>query len=214
MPNNSGFQWITIENVTDTTASGSVSGGTGFNDVSVSITHSVGGLESHDGMVGFGAVNVFPEEYNVPFTGTPQLQSRQAGIFRAVFNKPVINPLVAFASVGGSVSVPVEVSRPFTPIWTDSSQGNTVYQNPANATQYNQFTGTEGFNIIRIDGTTTEVSFNYTVSEFYSTIGFGFVDQNDPANQALYRDPFYNRFASGNEDGHSRFRRLWLLGHV
>jgi len=89
---------------------------------------------------------------------TIQIQNDQAGIFRAVFNKPVVNPLVAFASVGGVVSVPVEASRPFTPIWTDSSQGNTAYQNPANATQYNRFVGTEGFNIIRIDGTMTEVT--------------------------------------------------------
>lgn len=211
MPLNSGFQWITMENVTATTATGRIVGGTDFNDVSVSITHSVGGMGPHDGTVG---ANVFPVEYNVPLAGTSQLQSTQAGIFRAVFNKPVVNPLIAFASVGGVVSVPVEISRPFTPIWTDSTQGSTVYENPANATQYNQFTGTEGFNIIRIDGTFTEVTFSYTVSEFYSTIGFGFVDQNDPANRSLFRDPFYNRFASGNEDGHSRFRRLWLLGHV
>ena len=205
---------MTLQNVTSTTATGRIVGGTDFNDVSASITHSVGGMQSHDGMVGFGVVNVFPVEYNVPTAGTPQLQNDQAGIFRAVFSKPVVNPLVAFASVGGVVSVPVQVSRPFTPIWSDSTYGSTTYQNPANATQYNQFTGTEGFNIIRIDGTTTEVTFNYTVSEFYSTIGFGFVDQNDPANRSLFRDPIYNKFARGNEDGYTRFRRLWLLGHV
>ena len=203
-----------MENVTATTATGRIVGGTNFNDVSASITHSVGGMQSHDGMVGVGVVNVFPVEYNIPTAGTPQLQNDQAGIFRAVFSKPVVNPLVAFASVGGVVSVPVQVSRPFTPIWSDSTYGSTTYQNPANATQYNQFTGTEGFNIIRIDGTMTEVTFNYTVGEYYSTICFGFVDQNDPETQSLYCDPLFAKFAHRDEDGCSRFRRLRLLGYI
>ena len=66
------------------------------------------------------------------------------------------------------------VSSPFTPIWGQ----DTTYQNLVNGTQYTQFTGTEGFNIIRIDGTLSSVSFTYTVEERYCTVCFGFVDQN------------------------------------
>jgi hypothetical protein len=83
--------------------------------------------------------------------------------------------LVAFASVGNpGLQVPVQVSAPFTPIWETA----TTYQNAVNGTQYTQFTGQEGYNIIRIDGTVSMVSFNYTVSEYYCTVCFGFVDQN------------------------------------
>jgi hypothetical protein len=95
----------------------------------------------------------------------------------------VTDALVAFASVGqGGTPVTVLVldessaPKPFTPIW--SSGPETTYQNPVGATQYTQFTGEEGFNIIRIDGTMSSVTFNYTVSENYCTICFGFVDQN------------------------------------
>jgi len=41
-----------------------------------------------------------------------------------------------------------------------------------------QFVGEEGFNIIRIDGTMSGVTFNYGADEYYCTVCFGFVDQN------------------------------------
>jgi len=119
--------------------------------------------------------STFPAEYSVPSTGT-QIRNDNSGIFTATFSQPVRDPLVAFASVGNpSNPVPVIVSAPFTPIWSNTANAgwNTTY-NLAN----NTFTGNEGFNIIRIDGLISSVSFNYTVAEVYSTIAFGFVDQN------------------------------------
>jgi hypothetical protein len=162
----SGFQWMNINGVTATSASG-----IGQNNITISITQNGGGMASHNGMYGYPT---FPEEYGVPGNGTQILNSR-AGTFTATFSQPVTNPLVAFASVGNpSTPVPVQVSLPFTPIWSI----DTTYQNPVNGTQYSQFTGTEGFNIIRIDGVLTTIAFNYTVSEYYCTVCFGFVDQN------------------------------------
>jgi hypothetical protein len=162
----SGFQWMNINSVTSTTASG-----IGQNNISISITQTGGGMDAHDGMVGAAT---FPESYGVPLTGT-QIKNTQAGTFTATFSQPVNNALVAFASVGqGGTPVPVQISAPFTPIWGIS----TTYQNPVNSTQYSQFTGEEGYNIIRIDGTVNTVTFNYTVSENYCTVCFGFVDQN------------------------------------
>jgi hypothetical protein len=162
----SGFQWMSINSVTSTTASG-----IGQNNITISINQNGGGMDAHTGMVG---ATTFPESYGVPVDGI-QIKNTQAGIFTAIFSQPVTDALVAFASVGqGNVQVPVQVSAPFTPIW----EINTTYQNPVNATQYSQFTGEEGYNIIRIDGTVTTVTFNYTVSENYCTVCFGFVDQN------------------------------------
>jgi len=172
----SGFKWMRMLNVDSTTAFG-----IGQNNITVSITQSGGGMEPHSGM--YAATN-FPEEYGVPTTGT-QIKNTQAGIFTAVFSEPVTDALVAFASVGqGGTPVTVIVldengsPKPFTPIW--ASGGETTYLNQINPTQYTQFVGEEGFNIIRIDGTMSSVTFNYTVSENYCTVCFGFVDQNTP----------------------------------
>jgi hypothetical protein len=162
----SGFQWMNINGVTATAASG-----IGQNNITISITQNGGGMAPHNGMYGYPT---FPEAYGVPGNGTQILNSR-AGTFTATFSQPVTNPLVAFASVGNpSTPVPVQVSLPFTPIWST----DTTYQNAVNGTQYSQFTGTEGFNIIRIDGVLTTITFNYTISEYYCTVCFGFVDQN------------------------------------
>jgi hypothetical protein len=162
----SGFQWMTINSITSNTAAG-----VGQNAITISITQSGGGMGTESGMY---SPSTFPQEYGVPFDGA-QIQNNNSGIFTAVFSQPVLNPLVAFASVGnGTLAVPVIVSSPFTPVWSQA----TTYQNPVGTQSYTQFTGTEGFNIIRINGTASSVSFNYTVSESYSTICFGFVNQN------------------------------------
>jgi len=162
----SGFQWMNINSVTSTTASG-----IGQNNITISINQNGGGMAPHAGMYG---ASTFPEQYGVPLDGT-QILNSQSGIFTAVFSEPVTDALVAFASVGQpGTPVPVIVSTPFTPVWGI----DTTYQNAVNGTQYTQFTGQEGFNIIRIDGTVSSVTFNYTVSEYYCTVCFGFVDQN------------------------------------
>ena len=215
MPN-AGYQWMTIDSMPDNSsnATGSISGGTGYNDVSVAITHSGGGMFNHAGAVGSSEFPLTIEgvDVNIP-TVANQIKNLQAGTFTATFDKPVANVLVAFASVGQSgLVVPVTISRPFTPLWT--REGYTVYLDPVGATQYNQFTGEEGYNIIRIDGTMTEVSFIYGASENYCTMSFGFVDQNDPEIQSLFCDPLYDKFATTTENGCKRFRRLWLLGYV
>ena len=175
----SGFQWMTMTSVGATTASG-----IGQNNVTVAVAQSGGGMFQHGGM--YGATN-FPAEYGVP-TGGAQIANTQAGVFTAVFSAPVTDALVAFASVGNDGN-PVSVlvldengaPKPFTPIWSSNAiipDTQTLYQNQVSPTQYTQFTGAEGFNIIRIDGTMSSVTFNYTASEYYCTVCFGFVDQN------------------------------------
>lgn len=175
----SGFQWMTMTSITESTASG-----IGQNDITVDITQNGGGMFQHAGMYGS---QVFPPEYGVPTNGA-QIGNTQAGLFTAVFSQPVTDALVAFASVGqAGLQVPVSVldensnPKPFTPIWTLNAPGSqTTYQNLENDTQYTQFIGEEGFNIIRIDGIMSSVTFNYGAAEYYCTVCFGFVDQNTP----------------------------------
>jgi hypothetical protein len=168
----SGFQWMNINSVTSTTASG-----IGQNNITVSITQTGGEMFLHNGMYG---ANNFPVEYGVPPNGN-QIANTQSGIFTATFSQSITDALVAFASVGQpGLQVPIQVRntngtpKPFTPIWSTS----TTFQNPVGATQFTQFTGEEGFNIIRIDGTMSSVVFYYGAAEYYCTICFGFVDQN------------------------------------
>jgi len=162
-----GFQWMTINSVTNSTASG-----IGQNNITIAVTQSKGGMQVQSSGMYNGTT--FPQEYDVPVSGT-QIRNTSDGVFTATFSQPVTDPLIAFASVGNpGLQVPVQSTIPFTPIW----EQDTTYQNPVNGTQYTQFTGTEGFNIIRIDGTVSSVSFNYTVTEFYCTVCFGFVNQN------------------------------------
>jgi hypothetical protein len=112
-PNNSGYQWMTISS-----SSGTSAAGTGQNGITVSISQPGGGLGIEPGMY---ASNRFPATYNVPTTGN-QIKNTRSGVFTATFSQPVTNPLVAFASVGNpSNPVPVIVSSPFTPIWTDNA---------------------------------------------------------------------------------------------
>lgn len=164
---NSGYQWMTVNNVTANSASG-----VGQNGITFNVTQTGGGMGPHGGMYAAGR---FPPQYNIPQT-TTTIKNTALGVFTATFSQPVSNPLVAFASVGQpGLPVPIIVSRPFTPIWTDAATPgwSTTYNLSANS-----FTGEEGFNIIRIDGTFNSVSFNYTVAENYCTVAFGFEDQN------------------------------------
>jgi hypothetical protein len=163
----SGFQWMTMTSISDSNAAG-----IGQNSVTVAITQSEGGMQIQSS--GMYNATTFPETYGVPVSGI-QIRNTSDGVFTATFSQLVTDPLVAFASVGNpNLPVPVQVSAPFTPIWEQA----TTYQNPSGPTKYTQFTGQEGFNIIRIDGTVSSVSFTYTVTEFYCTVCFGFVDQN------------------------------------
>jgi gliding motility-associated-like protein len=165
-PNTAGYQWVTINNIVSGTATG-----TGQNGITVSITQSGGGLGTESGM--YDATR-FPAIYSVPTSGN-QIRNTKAGLFTATFSQPITNPLVAFASVGNpNLPVPVIVSAPFTPIWTNTANNYITTYDLPNRT----FTGREGYNIIRIDGTVSTVSFNYTVEEFYATMAFGFEDQN------------------------------------
>jgi hypothetical protein len=148
--------------------------GIGQNNITVSITQDGGGMFDSNGCY---SADTFPIEYGIPLESRKTIANQNAGIFTATFSQPVKNPLVAFSSVGNpSTYVPVSASLPFTPIW--NLPDSTTYQNPVSTNQYTQFTGNEGFNIIRLDGTVSSISFNYTANEYYCNVLFGFVNQN------------------------------------
>ncbi len=156
------LQWMNMTSVTSSSAAG-----IGQNGITVAVTQSGGGMLPNNGMYQPGD---FPAQYNVPGLGTTVIQNNNAGNFQACFSQPVVNPTVAFSSVGNpSTPVTVTVSQPYTIVW--SGTGTTWTSNT-------QFIGQEGDNIIRLNGTVTCVNFNYGTSETYCTIAFGFENQN------------------------------------
>jgi hypothetical protein len=165
----SGFQWMTMTSIDTNNAAG-----IGQNNITISITQDGGGMFDSNGCY---RADIFPVEYGIPLESRKTIANTNAGIFTATFSQPIKDPLIAFSSVGNpSTYVPVSASSPFTPIW--ALTGYTTYQNPVNATQYTQFTGNEGYNIIRLDGVVSSISFNYTTNEYYCNVLFGFVNQN------------------------------------
>jgi gliding motility-associated-like protein len=156
-----GLQWMNMTNISAATASG-----VGQNGITVAITQSGSGMLNVNGMY---QGNQFPGIYNVPTTGAT-IANQFAGNFQACFSQPVVNPVVAFSSIGNpSNCVPIVISQPYSVVWTGQ---NMTY------TSSTQMTGCEGKTIIRLDGTVTCVNFNYLASEYYCTVAFGFENQN------------------------------------
>ena len=155
------LQWMTMNNISASSATG-----VGQNGITVAISQSGAGMLNVNGMY---EATQFPAQYNVPTTGAT-IANQFSGNFQACFSQPVVNPVVAFSSIGNpSTCVPIIVSQPYSVVWTGQ---NMTY------TSSTQMTGCEGKTIIRLDGTVTCVNFNYTASEYYSTIAFGFENQN------------------------------------
>ena len=153
--------WANMTSITPTTATGVSQSG-----ITISVNHSNGGMQTNSGMF---SPSTFPAQYNVPATGSI-IRNDLAGNFTACFSQPVVDPHFSFASIGNpGTPVPIITSAPYQVVW--AGQGMTYNSSTT-------LTGAEGFTIIKVPGTHTCVSFNYTVSEFYSTIAFGFTDQD------------------------------------
>ena len=160
------LNWLNVTSVTPGLAQGNLPNGITFN-----ATHSGGGLSSTPSMFS-GAT--FPATYSVPIAATT-IRNDLAGTFNFCFSQPVINPQIAFASIGQAV-LPITITTgvPYQVLWTGI---NMTYVNPTT------LIGAEGFTIIRFPGTHTCVSFDYSNNETYINLAFGVMDtecQNQP----------------------------------
>ena len=155
------LDWVSWASVTATGGTGSVS-----SNLSISLTKPTGGLFTTPSLFASGN---FPAQYNLPANNTT-LGNTLAGVFTFCFNKPVIDPQVAFSSIGqGGITVPIVTSVPYTVIWPGI---NMSY--PNNTT----LVGTEGYTIIQFPGQHTCISFDYLTSENYCNLVFGIRDTN------------------------------------
>ena len=165
-----GLYWSTWNNVGSTAATGVIG-----SVVSVSVTHSAGGLTTTPSMY---AHNLFPAQYNVPNGVT--LRNDKAGLFTFTFSQPVTNPQVAFSSIGNpSTPVGLTTSVPYQVIWNGSGMTN-----PSSTTM----TGREGYTIVSFPGTHTTITIQYDRDETYANIAFGAQNFNCSAPSICLRD--------------------------
>ena len=160
------LNWLNVTSVTPGLAQGNLPNGITFN-----ATHSGGGMSTTPSMFS-GAT--FPATYSVPIAATT-IRNDLAGTFNFCFSQPVINPQIAFASIGqAALPITITTGSPYQVLWTGV---NMTYVNPTT------LIGAEGFTIIRFPGTHTCISFDYSNNESYINLAFGVMDtecQNQP----------------------------------
>ncbi|MBC7695723.1 MAG: gliding motility-associated C-terminal domain-containing protein [Burkholderiales bacterium] len=153
------LNWVNVTSVTPSLAQGTLPNG-----ITVNATHSNGGLSTTPSMFSGGS---FPTTYSVPI-GSTTIRNDLGGTFNFCFSQPVINPQIAFASIG-QVGLPITIntSVPYQVVWVGSGM------NYVNSTS---MIGSEGFTIIRFPGVHTCVSLNYIGDETYCNLAFGVMD--------------------------------------
>jgi len=155
------LDWVSWSSVTATSGVGTIGSG-----LSLTLSKPTGGLSTTPSMFAGGN---FPPQYNVPLNATT-IENTLAGVFTFCFSRPVVDPQVAFSSIGqAGITVPIITSVPYSVIWPGI---NMTY--PNNTT----LTGTEGYTIIQFPGQHSCLSFNYLTSENYCNLAFGIRDTN------------------------------------
>ncbi|MES2566771.1 MAG: lectin-like protein [Bacteroidota bacterium] len=153
------LNWVNVTSVTANLAQGTLPNG-----VNVNATHSGSGLSTTPSMFGGGN---FPASFNVPLTSTT-IRNDLAGTLNFCFSQPVINPQIAFASIGQpSLPITIVTSVPYQVLWTGIAM---TYVNPTT------LIGAEGYTIIRFPGTHSCVSLNYLGDETYINLAVGVMD--------------------------------------
>lgn len=153
------LNWVNVTSVTSSLAQGTLPNG-----INVTATHSGSGLSSTPSMFGGGN---FPVSFNVPQAVTT-IRNDLAGVLNFCFSQPVINPQIAFASIGQpALPITIVTSVPYQVLWTGIAM---TYVNPTT------LIGAEGYTIIRFPGTHSCVSLNYLGDETYINLAVGVMD--------------------------------------
>ena len=106
---------------------------------------------------------IFPAQYNVPNVN-PTIQNIYVTSNTLTFASPMTNPVLVFASIGNSgAAVPITFSSPVDVLWSTAVTVNSP----------TKITGTEGYAIVRMNGTFSSISFNYDAAENWVNFAFG-----------------------------------------
>jgi hypothetical protein len=148
----SNFFWSNPPTVSGNTATGTING-IGYTYTSSSPIEVTSTVFAH---------HEFPTSYGVPNVN-PTIKNTQVTNNTLTFAAPMTNPVLVFASIGGNNSVPITFGSPIEILWSK----NVVQNSPT------QITGTEGYAIVRLNGTFSSINFNYLVAENWCNFAFG-----------------------------------------
>lgn len=166
------LNWVNVTSVTPGLAQGTLPSG-----ITVSATHSGGGMSTTPSMYSGGT---FPATYSVPIAATT-IRNDLGGTFNFCFSQPVINPQIAFASIGNaSTPITINTGTPYQIVWPGVNM--TYISNTS-------MIGTEGFTIIRFPGLHTCISLDYIGDESYCNLAFGVMDMNCQDNPICPGEP-------------------------
>lgn len=147
------FFWSSAPVVAGNTATGTING-IGYTYTSSQPVQTTANM--------FGHAN-FPASYGVPNLN-PTIKNVSVTTNTLNFASPMTDPILVFASIG-SASIPVGI--------TFGSSVDIIWQQNVIQNSPTQITGTEGYAIIRMTGTFSSISFNYTVAENWVNFAFG-----------------------------------------
>ncbi|MCC6437540.1 MAG: hypothetical protein IT196_21095 [Acidimicrobiales bacterium] len=147
------FEWMYLNTPSGTQATGTIN--------SVPFTYdSTTTILSSPSMYNVGT---FPAQYAVA-SRNPTIRNDIASTNTITFTAPISNPVLAFSSIGNPMTpVGIQFDRTAEILW---SQAVTV-NSPTN------FTGAEGFAVVRLPGTMSQFQFDYTANETYVNFVFG-----------------------------------------
>lgn len=105
----------------------------------------------------------FPVSYGVPNLN-PTIRNDLVTSNTLAFASPMTNPVLVFASIGNpGASVGITFGAPVEVLWSEAVVQNTP----------TSITGREGYAIVRMTGTFSSISFNYTAAESWVNFAFG-----------------------------------------
>lgn len=146
------FQWSSPPSVSGNTAAGTIYG-ISYTYTSSSPVQTTAAVYAH---------SIFPPAFAVP-NSNPTIKNSQVTTNTLDFGIPIKDPVLVFASIGAGISVPIDFSNPVQILFSQAVVQNTP----------TRITGTEGYAILRMNGTFTTISFNYTVAENFANFVFG-----------------------------------------
>ena len=188
----SNFFWSNAPTVSGQVATGTING-VGYTYTSSVNVRTTTNLFSHA---------IFPASYNVP-NNNPTIQNIEPSSNTLTFASPMTNPVLVFSSIGGGpISVPINFSAPVEILWSTHIGATPVVQNSPT-----QITGTEGYAIVRMNGTFSSISFDYLVYENYVNFAFG-ADFSTTSPDTVAPTLTLNGNATESVNGNSTFTDL------
>jgi len=149
----SNFYWSTPPTINGKTATGKI------NTVNYTYTSTVN-IQTTPTIYSYGT---FPSSFNIP--NTTVIRNDFISTNTIKFSQPVLNPTLVFSSIGnGGQNVPIKFSNPVEVLF--QSGGVTVNSST-------QISGQEGYVVLRMNGTYSQISFDYLADEGYVNFSFG-----------------------------------------